>query len=176
MIVVTWLLHWTTAALVIAVLLTSLPLEVLEAFQATGLAWLRTHIGIGITILAITIARLCWKAIQASLHVKRRRSSSRISRYSQWYLLILLLALSVSGFLAFQQSPLALPVRMFGIRITPPLQLDHGLHMIFVSLHSWLAFAFPLLLALHIALAFRSQGSSNRMPIWLMLWPWRRRR
>jgi cytochrome b561 len=172
---VTWLLHWTTAGLVIAILLTSLPIEALQSLPATGLSWIRTHIFLGVTVLAVTIARLPWKVIGPPRQ-RRSRGSFRMNWYFQWSLLILLLALSVTGLLAFQQPPLALPVRVFGVRIAPPIALDHSMHMTFVSLHRWIAFAFPILLVLHIAQAFRYEAFTNRALIWRMLLPWPRRR
>lgn len=169
-----WLLHWATAGLVVAILLTSLPFEALQWFQVAGLAWTRTHIVLGTAILGITIARLVWRVVHPSAQrvASRRRRRWHIGRSLHWWLLILLLALSITGLLAFQQSPLAPPVKILGIKVVLPFKLEHGMHMVFVSLHRWIAFAFPVFLALHVARAFKPEASSGRMLIWRMLWPW----
>lgn len=173
MIFVNWLLHWATAGLVLAVLLTSLPLEVLRSVQSAGLSWTRTHIIIGVTILAVTVARLAWRLVNMRRAAAgRRQVRSRAAWGLQWSLLILLLVISVTGLLAFQPSPLAPPVKLLGFSIASPFRLDHNAHMMFVSLHRWLAIGFPVLLALHIAQAFKREAPSGRTLIWRMAWPW----
>lgn len=156
------------------ILLTSLPIEAIQWFRVAGLSWTRIHIVLGTAILGITVARLVWRVLHPSAQrvASRRTRRWHIGRSLHWCLLILLVALSITGLLAFQQSPLAPRVKILGIKVVPPFKLEHSVHMVFVSLHRWITFAFPVFLALLLARAFKPEASSGRILIWRMLWPW----
>jgi len=76
-----WALHWMTAALVLAVLSTALPLAALSAIRPAQGQWLYWHIAGGWLIAVLTLVRLVRYAIvRTILAIRRelhRRSSSQ---------------------------------------------------------------------------------------------------
>ena len=53
-----WLIHWTSAALIAALLLTAFPLAALSILRPSPRAWPDWHLTLGWTLAALTVFRL----------------------------------------------------------------------------------------------------------------------
>lgn len=145
------LLHWLTAALVLGMLgvglwMVGLPISLTKLYVY---AW---HKWIGLTVLALTVLRLAWRTysppppLPASVTAWERR----LAPWGHGALLVLLLALPVSGWL--MSSAGGVSVRWFGVIDLPDLiARDPDIFAVLRTLHHWLAWTLIAVLALHVA-------------------------
>lgn len=161
-------LHWTSAVLVLGLLavglwMTGLPISrlKLEVF-----AW---HKWIGLTVLVLTVLRLLWRrrAPPPSLPEALAAWERRLAPAGHWALLLLLLALPVSGWL--MSSAGGVMVIWFGVLPMPDLvPRDRQLFAALRTTHHLLAFTLMGVIALHVAAVvrhdvFRRDGIVRRM-------------
>lgn len=160
-------MHWLTAALMLAVL----PL----AWIATSLAreapnkgiYFVLHKSVGLTILALAIARLLWRMVQPGpSEADLPKGLATIAWVSQWLLYAVLLIMPLSGYLLSAYG--GRPTPYFWLFNLPGLEKDTDLHEIFERVHllgQWVLYAFVLV---HVAgalwhLAVRRDGVFDRM-------------
>ena len=149
------LLHWLMAALIgvqIGLGLTGADLPL----GMSKLATLARHKSLGLTILALAIIRLAWRALNptpappAALKAYERR----LARATHAVLYVLLIALPMTGWI--MSSARGFPVSWFNLvqlpnLVTPSPPLYHAM----VLTHGVLASALGLILILHVAAAIR---------------------
>ena len=149
------LLHWLMAALIgvqIGLGLTGADLPL----GMSKLATLARHKSLGVTILALAIIRLAWRALNptpappAALKAYERR----LARATHAALYVLLIALPMTGWI--MSSARGFPVSWFNLAqlpnlVTPSPPLYHAM----VLTHGVLASALGLILILHVAAAIR---------------------
>ena len=149
------LLHWLMAALIgvqIGLGLTGADLPL----GMSKLATLARHKSLGLTILALAIIRLAWRALNptpappAALKAYERR----LARATHAALYVLLIALPMTGWI--MSSARGFPVSWFNLvqlpnLVTPSPPLYHAM----VLTHGVLASALGLILILHVAAAIR---------------------
>jgi cytochrome b561 len=170
----TWLLHWLTAALVAAGFLFWVPRSLLDYFQGRGHFWHDVHVSVGVLALALVLARLLLRLVVPGRPMARLRGQ-RMARTVQLTLLILIIALAVSGYLAFRQPALGMKVMLFGQWALPDINWI-GTARAWRSAHTILSYALLGVLAVHILLGLRRSSITQRRPIATMLWPWPSRR
>lgn len=146
------LLHWLTVVLLAA--------EVVVAFgpmKEAGMAsmlWMPSHITIGVTILFIAVLRLGNRAFTRA----PARPSSRWLRLASVgvhaSLYALILAIVITGWLAYRPMPLMQPARLFG-RLPIPIAPNVGglTARDFIAIHSTVFWVLAALVALHVAAA-----------------------
>ncbi|MBS0518031.1 MAG: cytochrome b [Proteobacteria bacterium] len=149
------LLHWITALAVLGLIglglwMTGLPIG-LPKLQAY--AW---HKWIGLTVLALTVARLLWRwrSPPPPLPPAVTPWERQLAPWGHRALLGLLLALPLSGWLMSSAGGVA--IWWFGLMRVPDfVPRDMGLFTTLRTLHHWLAWLLIAVLALHIAAVVR---------------------
>jgi len=149
------LIHWASAALVIGALglgtyMVQFVQNPAERFDLT-----QTHKGIGVTVFALTVVRLCLRALK----IARKPNG-----FAPWLLLAakathislyaLLLLLPLSGWLMATTTPVRVPTSVFGLFELPYALAPHLLVYRFAqAVHVAAAVALGVLMILHIAAA-----------------------
>jgi len=150
-------LHWTVAALVVAVLATGLSLDDLDE-GAERLARLDLHRSLGIAILFLTLVRLGWRLAHPpppplAAPVWALRASKLV--HGAFY--VILLGLPLGGWLA--TSARGREVVVFGLAHLPAIVApDRGLARLATQVHAAGQFPLYLLLALHVGAALWHQA------------------
>jgi cytochrome b561 len=153
--VLSQLLHWLIAALIgvqiaLGLIGTELPLSMAK------LATLARHKSLGITLLALMLLRLAWRALNPtpSLPDTLRPHERVLAHLTHTGLYVLVIALPLSGWI--MSSARGFPVSWFNLVQLPNLVGRNAtLYHTMVRLHVLLAIALGLLLVLHIAAAFK---------------------
>lgn len=150
------LLHWLVALLVAGML----ALGVTMTDPGLGLerqyALFQLHKSVGLTVLALMLLRLAWRAANRTPDLPPSAWEGRAARLSHAALYVLLLAMPVTGFLTAASSPLGIPTLLFGtVPVPHPLGPDKAVSDTLGLVHGTLALALATLLALHVAAALR---------------------
>ena len=148
-------LHWLTALLVLGMIglglwMVGLPISLAKLY---AYAW---HKWIGLTVLALSVLRLAWRVYRPPpvLPDTITRWERAVAPWSHGLLLVLLLALPVSGWL--MSSAGGVSVVWFGILPLPDLvPRDLALFERLRTLHHWLAWILMALLTLHLLAVVR---------------------
>ena len=150
-------LHWMIALL----FLVQIPLGFLT--QATGdrpavqFALYQWHKSMGFLILALAALRLLW-----SLASRKPGETGTPSRFGPWaaravhaVLLLLTLAIPLTGWAIASASPLRIPSYVFDVMVVPdlPLSVSDEAEALWSQAHAWLAYGACALLALHASAA-----------------------
>ena len=120
------------------------------------LQWLSHHKSLGITILALTLARLAWRLIHVSppLPGTMPHRERRAAHAMHWALYIIALLAMLAGWL--YASAAGLSVNWFGLLLIPDLITKNaGLAPLFRELHHVLVALLVLFLIGHIGAALR---------------------
>jgi len=146
------LLHWLTVA--------ALAAQIAIAFgpmRGPGMAmmnWLPLHMSIGVTILAIIVLRLLWRALtQAPV-----RPTSRFLRFAtaffHIFLYVTIIAVLMTGWLGYRPMPFMPPARLFG---TLPVPLAPSVGVLsargFAFVHQKLVWIMLGLVGIHVLAA-----------------------
>lgn len=148
-------LHWLTALLVLGLIglglwMVGLPISLAKLY---AYAW---HKWIGITVLILSVLRLAWRVYRPPpvLPDTITRWERSVAPWSHGLLLLLLLALPVSGWL--MSSAGGVSVVWFGFLPLPDLvPRDLALFERLRTLHHWLAWILMALLTLHVLAVLR---------------------
>jgi len=147
------LAHWLNAVLVLAALGLGAYMVLLVANPAQRFELTQTHKTIGITILALTVVRLCCRSFmrapkpeQAAPTILLAAKASHIALY------VLLLLMPLSGWLMASSTPIRVPTSLFGLLELPyPLPPHLATYRLAHTAHLCLALLFASLIALHVA-------------------------
>jgi cytochrome b561 len=149
------LLHWASAALVIAALglgtyMVQLVNDPAERFELT-----QTHKSIGITVLAFTIVRLCLRVLTNTPKPEPAAPLVLLAaKVTHVFLYGLLLVMPLSGWLMATTTPVRVPTFAFGLIELPyPLSPDLRTYKFAQTIHVGSAIFLASLVVLHIAAA-----------------------
>ncbi|WP_395676759.1 cytochrome b [Inquilinus sp.] len=161
-------LHWVSAALMLAVLVLAWVMESLPNNDSTRATVVMLHKSVGLTILALTVARLAWRAIHPPPPAARWAAwEAAAAMASHWLLYLVLLAMPISGYLMSAGRGRAIPY--FGLFEVPLLTpATDAIWRIGATVHWAGQWALYTLVALHIAaavwhVAIRRDGTLDRM-------------
>jgi cytochrome b561 len=168
----TWLLHWTTAALVALMLLASLPIPYPNFVRVSPSLWMGIHMSVGWILVVITAVRLMVLALL------RRRGDVRIFRprglraLMKVLLLASLAVILATGVVIYRPSPLSPRIYLFDLfQAGAVVNLGHAIHLQFIISHRYLAYALAVFFIIHTYFAFENSSRSGSAPI---AWLWRR--
>jgi cytochrome b561 len=145
--------HWTIAVLVIVNLIVGIGHDYVPALRA----WMPGHKAIGITVLALTAARVAWRlahrppALPAGLPGWERQAAHT----THWALYALMVAMPLSGWLMVSGPEGRRPLEWFGLFPLPYLPASGATADAAHSAHGLLGWLMLALVALHIAAALR---------------------
>lgn len=159
-------LHWTIAALVLALIAAGWWMTRGEGAAAAApgtarFAVYQLHKSLGILVLLLTLARLGWRLanrpppLPEHLSVWERRLAAPV----HWIFYALLIVLPLTGWALVSSSPTGIPTILFGVVSWPhlPLAQNRGVSDGFDLAHAWLAWIAASLVALHVAAALKHQ-------------------
>ena len=161
-------LHWITVLLMAAIL----PIAWVMTNMAHENAWrgllYTLHKSIGLTIIALVVVRLVWRATHPAPPLAGRtgRVVAALARTNHWLLYAVLLAMPVSGYL--QSATGRSPVSYFGLFTVPGIGVHPALHHAAASVHlvgQWFVYGLVMLHLLgtsyHVVVA--RDGTLERM-------------
>lgn len=151
-------LHWTVAALVVAMVPLGWVMTGLDHDPVRQFALYQLHKSIGLVVLALMALRVAWRAhdpppaLPATVPAWERRAA--MAGHAGLY--ALLLALPATGWLAVSASPLQVPTLLFGVVPVPHLlSPDEELADALEDLHDLLSNLLLALLAVHVVAALK---------------------
>lgn len=142
------LLHWSIAALVIALYFIG---EEFEDLGREAGAFLRgLHYSLGMVALCLIVPRILWRIVQG--HPEEAadpRLVQLLARLVQWGLLLVPLLLVISGPLTIWTN--GRPIDVFGVlQLASPFERNHDLHEFFEETHELLSSLILPLVGLHV--------------------------
>lgn len=167
--------HWIIAALVVANLALGLTYE--EFGRDLRPTLMGVHKSIGITILALSIARLGWRLTNRppAFDPVLARWEAALARLTHWLFYALLIAIPLSGWLLGSYNGRGVIWFWLVDLGTLPVGKDHDLHEFWEEAHGLLAYAMIGLIALHVAGALKHHLQGHRHLVGRMA-PWMRSR
>jgi cytochrome b561 len=149
------LIHWISAALVIAALGLGTTMVWFVDDPAARFDLTQTHKSIGITVLALTLLRLCLRVATTAPRpepiapfLMQAATATHLGLYA------LLVLLPVSGWLMASTTPVRIPTHVFGLFDLPyPLGPDLAVFRLSHAVHVVAAILLAGLLVLHVAAA-----------------------
>jgi cytochrome b561 len=169
--IIVWVLHWTSALLVLFLLTTSLTSGLGITRRLFPGSWMDWHLSVGILLLVVTVVRLKFSLSGKLLPPMRLPIAQRI----KGILVLTVLVAGVSGLTIFQKPPFGRSGMLFGSFPMPTLiRLDHSVHYVIIDLHIVLSCAIAALLIWHIKEGFQRLPSDGQSRLTIMLWPWRK--
>ena len=149
------LIHWISAVLVIAALGLGTYMVWFVDDPAARFDLTQTHKSIGITVLALTMLRLCLRIRTTAPtpepiapFLMQAAKAAHLSLYA------LLVLLPLSGWLMASTTPVRIPTRVFGLFDLPyPLAPDLSAFRFFHAVHVVAAILLAGLIVLHVAAA-----------------------
>ena len=147
------LFHWTIAVLVVVNLIVGLGHESIPALRA----WMPGHKAIGITVLALTLARIAWRlthrppALPADVPAHVRI----VARATHWALYALLLLMPLTGWMMVSGPKGRRPFSWFGTFDIPYLPVGAPASDLGATAHGVLGWTMLALVLLHVAGALR---------------------
>ena len=147
------LAHWLGAILVLAALGLGVAMVQFVHDPAARFELTQTHKSIGVTILALTVARLARRGFgRAPKAEPLRRSLVLAANAAHVALYALLLLMPLSGWLMVTTTPVRVPTVVFGLfRLPYPLAPDLTIYRFAHAAHVALAIVLAALIAIHVA-------------------------
>ena len=167
-------LHWIIAALVFLNLAIGFFHEDFD--KPVRSAMMNVHKATGLTILALTLARLGWRLGHRppAFDAVMKRWEVGLARLIHGLFYLLLIVMPFSGWLVVSSSGRA--TSWFGLFEVAPLPVSRAedVHEFFEEVHELLAYAALVLIALHVAGALKHHLEGHRHLIGRMApWAWR---
>jgi len=149
-------LHWTMAALLIALLMLGLYMVSLPdaGFDVRKINLILIHKQLGILALALAAARVAWRISNPlpALVSTIPDWQKFVARFVHLLFYALMFALPITGWL--MSSAAGIPVSFFGLFSLPDyLSYDDYLFKSFIAIHKWLAYGLIFLVLLHAGAA-----------------------
>lgn len=164
--------HWLVVVGIAAQFVWAWRIDRTDSIRAE-FALVNQHKSIGLTVLALVILRLLWRAFNrppafpAGMSAWERRAAAT----AHWLLYALILAMPLTGWM--YSSAAGFGAEFFGLLDIPDLVAQsEPLEDVFGSIHEWLAIAIAGVVAIHVLAALRHQfvlkdGLLRRMlPVW----------
>jgi cytochrome b561 len=145
--------HWTIAALVIANLVIGIGHDGIPALRKL----MGAHKAIGITVLALTAARVAWRLAHRPppLPAGTPAWERGAAHASHWTLYLLMIAMPLTGWAMVSGPEATRPLSWFGLFNVPLLPIGSGAADAGHSAHGVLGWVMLALVVLHIAAALR---------------------
>lgn len=161
------LFHWTIAALI----LVNLWLGFAHDALPRGWAVMPLHKSIGMTVLALSVARVGWRLAHPvpPLPLDMPVWQRRVARLTHGLLYALMLAMPLSGWVMVSHGEVLRPLTWFGLFHVPYLTLGDPAGDIAHDVHEWLGWPFAALIALHASAAIKHHFVDGNAVLWRML-------
>ena len=149
------LIHWASAALIIGALALGTTMVQLVQDAAERFDLTQTHKSIGVTVLALTLLRLCVRmSMTAPPPACLPPPMLKAAKAAHRGIYALLLVMPLSGWLMTTTTPIRVPTIVFGLFELPyPLAPDLPTYRLAHAIHVTAAILLATLIALHVAAA-----------------------
>ncbi|NML30684.1 cytochrome b [Paraburkholderia antibiotica] len=150
--------HWLIALLIVCGFALGWVMTDIPGFTPTKLRYFSWHKWIGVTVFALAILRILWRATHAAPPMPRRMPTWQRGAAHLVHLLlyVLMIAIPVSGYL--YSSAANVPVVYLGLIPLPRLIApDPQLKEVLKNLHIALNYTLLVLVALHVVAALKHQ-------------------
>jgi cytochrome b561 len=151
-------LHWLIALLIVCGFALGWVMTDIPGFTPTKLKYFSWHKWIGVTVFALAVVRIIWRATHAVPPMPRRMPQwqSVAANLVHLLLYVLMIAIPASGYL--YSSAANVPVVYLGIVPLPRLIApDPELKAVLKTVHVALNYSLVVLVAMHIAAAIKHQ-------------------
>lgn len=165
-------LHWLVAAGIAAQFVWAWRIDEADSIR-TQFALVNQHKSIGMTVLALVIVRLLWRAFNRPPPFPPGMSAWEkfAAVTTHWLLYVLILAMPVTGWI--YTSAAGFGPEFFGLVEIPALVgQSEGLEKLFGEVHEWLAICIAVLVSVHVLAALRHQFWLKDGLLGRMLPPW----
>lgn len=157
------LLHWLMAIGIIGLIVVGLLMTHGSIAAVTKFKLYQLHKSVGITVLALAVVRLGWRALHRppALPATMPRLERTMAAASHHLLYLLMIGLPLAGWALVSVSPLKIPTILYGLVQWPDLPIVGSAAAkarwatIFDAVHSYGAWALAGLILLHAAAALR---------------------
>lgn len=152
--IVTILIHWLMALLLIGLVILGLYMTWIP-IGAQTLKLYRWHKEFGILALMLVIVRFTWRLYNVNPSLSELRPFERIAaRGAHWLFYVFMFTLPISGWL--MTSAADLPVSFFGLFLLPNLvSANEESRLLFQEVHEWLAYGLIITFCLHVSAALK---------------------
>ena len=181
---VAMILHWLTAAAVLGLLVAGMTMTRLHPGSALQFTLYQLHKSVGITVLALTLARLGWRLAHRPPPLPETMPAWERLAAGATHLALygLLLGLPLTGWAVVSASPFNIPTVLYGLLPWPHLPMlatldpagKHAAEAVLKQLHDAGAWTMAALLALHVGAALRHHFQLRDGVMARMLPRWRR--
>lgn len=149
------LIHWASAALIIGTLALGATMVQLVEDAAKRFDLTQTHKSVGITLLVLTLLRLCVRIATAApppaVLPARMLTAAKAAHRGIYALLVVM---PLSGWLMTTTTPIRVPTIVFGLFELPyPLAPDLPTYQLAHAVHVTAAISLAALIVLHVAAA-----------------------
>jgi cytochrome b561 len=155
-------LHWTIAAMIVALLCMGFTMLHIAVAPATKTLLFTLHKSIGITVLAAAAFRLIWRLGHRPPPLE---NMSRLERQGalavHWLFYVLMFGMPLTGWAVVSASAFNVPTMLYGLVLLPklPTPSNHDakamLHWLLEEVHGYGAYLLIAILILHVAAALR---------------------
>lgn len=163
-------LHWLVAALIIGGFALGWVMTDIPGFTPTKLRYFSWHKWIGVTVLALVVIRLAWRATHQPppLPDSTGRWTAIAAHATHHLLYLLMVAVPLSGYL--YSSVAGIQVVYLGIVPLPTLLAPHPeWRHVFRTIHVWLDWTLAAFVALHLLAVIKHQLLDRDGLLWRML-------
>ena len=146
--IVTILLHWLMAVIIISLLcvglyMTGLPVG-LQKLKLYGM-----HKEFGVLVIMLASLRLLWRISNITPSLNLPLLERLAARAAHWAFYVFMFAMPITGYLISCYANI--PVSFFGLFTLPNLvTADHAQMKLFENVHQWLAYALIGLIIVHV--------------------------
>lgn len=156
-------LHWLIAVAIIGLLIVGKYMHGLPDSDVNKFALYQLHKSTGLTVLALSIARVLWRFVNAvpALPAGMPAWQRWLAHGTHYAFYVLIIAIPLSGWAVASASPLGIPTIWFGLFEMPHLPGLQGLsdqeetEEFFEEVHELLGNSMILLLILHVGAALK---------------------
>lgn len=165
--------HWTIAALILANIVLGLFHE--DFAKDTRATMMFAHKSIGLTVLALSLARLAWRLTHRPppFDPALRRWEAALAKSVHWLFYFLMIAMPLTGWLLTSSG--GRTTSWFGLFDIGPLPIGKGTRGLWHELHEMFGWSLIVLVLLHVAGALKHHLEGHRHVIGRM-GPWLYRR
>lgn len=150
----TMLWHWLLAGIAVLLIWSGYEFMLLPRGPEKGAA-LATHLAVSWIAIPIVFLRVIWRlANPLPALTTGPMWQRRAARIAHWSLLLLIVSLAVTGYLAITSG--RRPVDVFGLFVAPAIfGVNPTLHSLSEDIHTWLSHLFAAVLVMHILAALK---------------------
>ncbi len=163
------LLHWVVALLIIGLIVMGLYMTRIP-ISAWKLKLFRWHKEFGMLVLFLAFVRIAWRASNALPKLELPVWETIAARSAHYVFYFMMLALPITGLIL--SSAAGIPGVFFGLFVFPNwVSVNEQVRLLYTQYHAWLAYALIALIFAHVSAALMHHFVNKNQILKRMLWP-----